>query len=164
MPITTYRNMLTALSGMLDKATAHKAADTIIDGRLAPDMLPFATQIRMLANFPRQSLNMISSAELASNEDDPTTLAEAKARIAETLVMLDTFDEQTLLSDDSMVDLELPNGMKFRLSVADYVADWSFPNFYFHTSIAYAIMRSLGVELGKADLVPHMLRHLNTQG
>lgn len=164
MTITTFRNMLGALSGMFDKAANHEAADTLMEGRLAPDMLPLATQVRMLANFPRQALTTISSGSFASAEEDPATLAEAKARIAETLAMIDGFDESTVLADDAMVDLELPNGMKFHLSAADYVRDWVMPNFYFHTSIAYAIMRSAGVDLGKADLVPHMMRHLNTKG
>lgn len=162
MTVTTFRNMLTALSGMLDKAAAHDSADQLIEGRLAPDMLPFATQIRMLCNFPRQALSQISSASLASNEEDPATLAEAKARVTETLAMLDGFDEAALSPNDTNVDLDLPNGMQFQLTAADFVRDWVFPNFYFHTSIAYAIMRSAGVELGKADLVPHMMQHLKS--
>ena len=162
--IPTIRNMLTALSGMIDKAAAHDAASTMMDGRIAEDMLPFATQIRMIANFPRQAISTLSPTQLVSNEDDPASLEEAKARVQETLEMLSSVEESTFQSDDTMVDLELPNGMKFRLSVSDYVRDWVFPNFYFHTSIAYAIMRHKGVELGKADLVPHMIQHANMGG
>ncbi|WP_298470721.1 DUF1993 family protein [uncultured Erythrobacter sp.] len=159
--ISTWRNMLRALSGMLGKAAAHESAGTLMEGRLADDMLPFATQIRMLANFPRQALNSLANADFVSNEEDPTSLEDAKARIAETLAMLDTVADDAFIADEAMVDLDLPNGMKFRLSAADYVRDWAFPNFYFHVSIAYAIMRSNGVELGKADLVPHMMQHLS---
>lgn len=161
MILTTWNNMFTALSGMLDKATAHETAGTIMEARLAPDMLPLGTQIRMVTNFPRQALGMIANAELQSNEVDPTTLEEAKVRISETIEMLGAVDEATFLANDTLVDLELPNGMKFRLSAADYVRDWALPNFYFHISTAYAIMRSKGVELGKADLMPHMMRHIN---
>ncbi len=160
--IATSRNMLTAFSGMLNKAAGHETAATIMQARLADDMLPLATQIRMLANFPRQAVSAISAAQLASNEEDPATLDDAKARVAETLEMLTSVEGGSLMGADEMVDLTLPNGMKFRLSVADYVNDWIFPNFYFHITTAYAIMRSKGVELGKADLVPHMLKHLNT--
>ncbi|MEP1606007.1 MAG: DUF1993 family protein, partial [Marinomonas sp.] len=91
--------------------------------------------------------------------EDPASLDDAKARVAETLEMLSSVDESSLHGEDTMVDLELPNGMKFRMSVADYVSDWVFPNFYFHITTAYAIMRSKGVDLGKADLVPHMMQY-----
>ncbi len=161
LSLTTWRNMLSALSAMLDKASAAEAPLEMSD-RLAPDMLPLATQIRMLANFPRQALNTLASAELASDEEDPTDFASAKARIAETLALMDTVDASSFIADDAIVDLDLPNGMQFQMSAADYMRDWIFPNFYFHVSIAYAIMRNKGVDLGKADLVPHMMRHIKS--
>ncbi|MEP2735246.1 MAG: DUF1993 domain-containing protein [Erythrobacter sp.] len=160
--ITSWRNMLNALNGMLDMAAGHDAAGTMMEGRLADDMLPLATQIRMLANFPRQALNSLAGTDLASNEEDPSSFEEAKSRIAETLAMLDAVSDGAFIADDAMVDLDLPNGMAFSLSAADYVRDWAFPNFYFHTSIAYAIMRSTGVELGKVNLVPHMMQHIKS--
>lgn len=160
--ISTWRNMLNALSGMLDMAANQEAADTMMEGQLADDMLPLAAQIRMIANFPRQALNSIAGTDLASNEEDPSSFEEAKARIAETLAMLDGVADNAFIADDAMVDLDLPNGMAFSLSAANYVRDWAFPNFYFHITTAYAIMRSNGVALGKANLVPHMMQYVKS--
>lgn len=160
--LTTFRNMLNALGGIVDKAAAQGDGATLIDARIAPDMLPLATQFRMIANFPLQALNSVAGTDIAANDEDPATLEEAKARITETLSLLGKAGDASFMSDDTMVDLDLPNGMKFKMSAADYVADWVFPNFYFHFTTAYAILRANGVELGKADVVPHMMRHLNT--
>ena len=160
--IASWRNMLNALNGMLDIAASHEAADSLMEARLADDMFPLATQIRMLANFPRQWLNSLTGSDLAANEEDPATLTEAKARITETLAIFDALADDAFLADEAVVDLDLPNGMAFHLSAADYVRDWSLPNFYFHISTAYAIMRSKGVPLGKANLIPHMAQYVKS--
>ncbi len=64
--------------------------------------------------------------------------------------------------EDTEFDLALPNGMTFHFTIGEYLRDWNLPNFYFHTSIAYAIMRGASVPLGKADLIPHVGRYLVT--
>ena len=62
--------------------------------------------------------------------------------------------------DDRPVSFDLPNGMVFDLTAAAYVRDWALPQFYFHLITAYAILRSQGIDLGKADYVQHLLPHL----
>jgi hypothetical protein len=160
--IASWRNMLNALNGMLDMAASHEAADSLMEARLADDMFPLATQIRMLANFPRQWLNNLTGSDLATNEEDPATLTEAKARITETLALFGGLADDAFLADDAMIDLDLPNGMAFHISASDFVRDWSLPNFYFHISTAYAIMRAKGVPLGKTNLVSHMRQYMKT--
>ncbi len=84
-------------------------------------------------------------------------MADAEARIAEALACLDAVEPGALdAGGDRAVALELPNGMAFDLTGAQFVRDWTLPQFYFHVSAAYAITRHHGVALGKADLVPHM--------
>src|SRR3546814_9766530 len=74
---------------------------------------------------------------------------------------LDSIDRAALDGDlDRMVSFELPNGMVFDLSAFDYVRDWAVPQFAFHRTMAYAILRHMRVPLGKADYVSYMMRHL----
>src|SRR3546814_12233480 len=80
-------------------------------------------------------------------------------QIAATLAFLDSIDRAALDGDlDRMVSFELPNGMVFDLSAFDYVRDWAVPQFAFHRTMAYAILRHMGVPLGKADYVSYMMR------
>ena len=91
----------------------------------------------------------------------PGTLAEARARIEQALAFLDGVEPRTLDgSGDSPIAMELPNGMAFDMTGTQYARDWAIPQFYFHASMAYAVLRNHGVELGKADLVPHMFAYL----
>lgn len=156
---TTWQNMLQALQGMIDKAAAHADADTMMDARLAEDMHPLSTQFRFVANQPGEALVRLAGLEFTSSDEDPATLAEAKERLTKTQELVGSVKLESYLPADHTFDMTIPNGMTFHLTAADYLRDWHLPNFYFHTSIAYAIMRSRGVELGKADLIPHMARH-----
>ena len=68
------------------------------------------------------------------------------------------------IKEDETVDFTLPNGMRFAMSAHEYVRDWTMPNFYFHTSMAYALLRHERLDIGKADLIPHMLRYAKAPG
>ena len=77
------------------------------------------------------------------------------------LVIGDDVDRAALGDDlDRDVSFELPNGMVFDMPALDYVRDWAQPQFAFHRTIAYAILRHMGVPLGKADYVAYMMRYL----
>src|SRR3546814_16469687 len=83
-------------------------------------------------------------------------------QIAATLAFLDSIDRAALDGDlDRMVSFELPNGMVFDLSAFDYVRDWAVPQFAFHRTMAYALLRPMGVPLGTAASVSYMMRHLS---
>src|SRR3546814_18579929 len=82
-------------------------------------------------------------------------------QIAATLAILDAVDRTALGDDgDRPVSFELPNGMIFDMSAFDYVRDWAAPQFAFHHVAAYAVLRHMGVPLGKADYVGYMMRYL----
>ncbi|EQB14615.1 DUF1993 domain-containing protein [Sphingobium lactosutens] len=177
--VPTWRQMLGALSDWLAKAEvqmAGGAADTLLSARLAPDMFPLATQVRFacvqvwegahrLRDEPLPDRVMALLDEGRQAGDQPGTMADARARIAETLVLLDSLATDALdRGSDVPLAHDLPNGMIFDLTSDSYARDWALPQFYFHVMTAYAILRAQGVELGKADYVAHMLPRLRQPG
>ena len=103
-------------------------------------------------------LNRLTGTAIANAETDPATIAEARAQLAELRQLVRT--ASPLVADDAPVEFDLPNGMVFALTAAEYARDWSVPQFYFHLMSAYAILRAAGVPLGKADYVGYMARHV----
>lgn len=177
--IPTYRNMLQTLKGLLDKAETQLGpdeAEALLSARLAPDMFPLSTQIRFAAvqayDGPRRLLGEEHPPEVEAilNEgrnagDNPGTLAEAKARIGQALAYVDSLGADALdqAPEDSALVLDLPMGMTFDLTRAQFARDWALGQFYFHVMAAYAILRKEGVEIGKADYVPHMIGYLRAE-
>ena len=162
MLIPMYRNMLRAVGGMIDKAAAMDEGDAMLAKRLAPDMLPLSSQLRFVANMPGEALARLTGREFRSHDEDPKDFAEAKTWVSEGLLLLDSVQTSDWRAANEAFDLDLPNGMTFHLNAEEYARDWVLPNFHFHTSMIYAIMRNNGVELGKADLIPHMGRYLKS--
>jgi uncharacterized protein len=176
--VPTYRQMLKTLSGWLTKAEAQMPgphAEALLTARLAPDMFPLSTQIRFAclqaqeavfrlrgAAFPESFGELV--AEGRSAGDRPGSLLDAKARIDETIALLDGLADDALdVGPDSPIAHELPNGMIFDLTAEQYARDWALPQFYFHLMTAYAILRSESVALGKIDYIPHMLPYLRSE-
>lgn len=168
----TYLQMLTALSGWLDKAEQHAPADadTLMTARLAPDMFPLATQIRFACVQALEGVHRLKGeafpplhaallAEGRNAADDAGSLADAKARIAETFALLSQVSKSGSFQTGPIAH-DLPNGMVFDLTLDQYTRDWALGQFYFHLMAAYAILRNQGVPLGKADYVTHMFQYL----
>lgn len=158
--IPTHRQMLGMLDGLLAKAEAHEKGDALLEARLAEDMHPLSTQIRFLCNMPGEAMARLIGIEFTSSDEDPATIAEGRARIAETLVSLDVWAKKDFPANDAPVELVIPNRMTFDLTAAEYVRDWAVPQFYFHATTAYAILRKEELEIGKADYVPYMFKYL----
>jgi uncharacterized protein len=173
--VPTYKQMLKTLSGWLAKAEVQlpeAAAQALLTARLAPDMFPLSTQIRFTCLQAQEAVFRLRGAEFPASFDQlvaegrnagesPGSLLEARARIDETIMLLDGLAPGALDVDpDSPVAHELPNGMIFDLTAEQYARDWALPQFYFHLMTAYAILRSEGLALGKADYVPHMFPYL----
>ncbi len=158
--IPTHLNMLGMLDGLIAKAEADSRGDALLAARLADDMHPLSTQIRFLCNMPGEAMARLIGIEYTSNEEDPQTLAEARERIAATRAEIEEWAKQEFIADDAMIELAIPNGMTFDLTAADYVRDWAVAQFYFHATTAYAILRSEGFAIGKADFVPYMFKYL----
>ncbi len=166
LTVPAWRNALTALSGQLAKALTWGEGNGVgelqlLAARLAPDMFPLSTQVRFSCNQALQAATRLGANGAPDFADDATDFAEMQAQIAQTLAWLDALEPATLGDDgDRPIEFALPNGMVFDLSAADYVRDWALPQFYFHAVAAYAILRHMGVPLGKADYASYMMRHL----
>ena len=157
--IAVYRQALTNLSGMLDKAAAHEKGEALLGAKLSDDMHPLSTQIRFLANLPGEALERLTDRKFTGRDEDDTSFAAAKQALAEMDEYLDGVNADELMAADATMVLDIPNGMEFTLTVEQYVRDWSLPNFYFHLTTAYAILRAEGVDLGKADFMSHMFKY-----
>ncbi len=175
--VPTFTQMLKTLDGLLAKALAQKpeSAEMLLSARLAPDMFPLSTQIRFACVQAYEAAFRLRGEELppthsalldeGRNADEyPGSLADAQKRINETIELLEglTADALDMHASQPVVH-ELPNGMIFDLTAEQYARDWVLPQFYFHLMAAYSIMRSEGVEIGKADYVQHMFQYLRPE-
>lgn len=158
--IPTHLNMLGMLDGLLAKAEADERGDSLLEARLAEDMHPLSTQVRFLCNMPGEAMARLIGIDFASDETDPGTLAVARVRIETTRKQIGEWSEANFVADDAKIELAIPNGMTFDLTAAEYVGDWAVPQYYFHATTAYAILRHAGFAIGKADFVPYMFKYL----
>lgn len=169
--VPTYTQMLRALSGWLKKAQAQvpKAdAEALVSARLAPDMFPLSTQVRFACVQAQEAVFRLQGKPFPDSIDDlieegrnagerPGSLADAQARIDETVALLDGLAPDALdAKADKPLVHELPNGMILDLTAEQYARDWTLAQFYFHIMAAYSILRSEKIELGKADYVAHL--------
>jgi hypothetical protein len=152
-----FKTMLRNLDHFLDKAQAHAQARkfdpaALTTYRLAPDMLPLTRQILIACDAAKNGVARLSGAEAPKFEDNEATLDELKARIQKTLDWLGTVPADKL---DGTEDKEItfPVGREATRTMKGeaYLKHWVLPNFFFHVTTAYAILRHNGVELGKAD-------------
>ncbi|MDJ0276066.1 DUF1993 domain-containing protein [Sphingomonas sp. 2R-10] len=174
--VPTYQHMLQTLSGLLDKVQQQMPdrAETLLAARLAADMFPLAAQVRFAAYQAQEAVFRLRgehvpewldaiAAEGRNAGDAPGTITDAKGRIDAALSFLADLSNDALDAGAALpVAIELPGGMNFDLTGEQYVRDWALPQFYFHVITAYAILRSQGVEIGKADYVPHMFGYLRS--
>jgi hypothetical protein len=147
---------LTNMSAILDKAAAHAAAKKIDSAvlaqlRLFPDMHPLSRQVQIACDTSKGAAARLAGIEAPKHEDTETTLPELKARIAKTMDFLKTITAAQVAGDDSRtIELKFPSGSQ-TFTAADYVSSFVLPNFYFHASMVYALLRKGGVEIGKRD-------------
>ena len=146
------------LSKIMDKATAQaKQKDLplsqLLEAKLAPDMRPFPFQIQTASDTAKGCAARLAGIEAPSMPDTETTFAELQTRIAKTVAFLESVKpEQLAGAENREVVLKFPSGeMKF--TGKDYVTGFALPNFYFHVTTAYALLRSNGIEIGKRDFL-----------
>ena len=158
--VNAHLNMLGTLDGLLAKAAAHEKGDALLGAKLADDMLPLSTQVRFLSNRPGEDMARLIGIDFTSREEDPETIGEAREMVAACKADIEGWSQQGFVGEDEQVELVIPNGMAFDLTAGEYVRDWAVPQFYFHATTAYAILRSEGLEIGKADFVGYMFKYL----
>jgi len=149
---------LNALSGVLDKAAAYAAAKKVdpavlLGWRLAPDMFALARQVQVACDQAKNGAARLAGVEPPKFEDTETSLEQLKQRIAKTLAYIKGLDAKAI---DASADREItfPLGpTKGQMKGGDFLNHFVLPNFYFHLTAAYAIVRHCGVELGKRDFL-----------
>ncbi len=154
--IPVFVRNLTNLSAILKKAEAHALAKKIdpevfINARLAPDMFPLSRQIQIATDGIKGAAARLAGAEIPSYPDTEKTFAELQARIATTLNFIKNFSAKDIDgSEQRQITLKV-GGQELAFQGQPYLLNFVLPNLYFHISIAYAILRHNGVELGKKD-------------
>ena len=121
-------SMLTNMRAWLDKAEAEKDSAVLVEARLVEDMKPLTAQYQFASDSAKNAIARLLGI-------DPPAMADAEGR---------------------EVVMKFPNGMGYRWTGADYLRQFALPNFYFHATMAYAILRAQGVSLGKPDYLQHL--------
>ncbi|MBA4803534.1 MAG: DUF1993 domain-containing protein [Brevundimonas sp.] len=143
---------LNVLLHLLDRAEASGLdAAALMQARLAPDMRPFPDQIRMAAFSARSCVARLTGQAWPRTEDAEASLAELRATVELSIAFIEGVDPAAFEGAEARrVELRFP-GVELDFEGAGYLTSFAIPNFYFHVSMAYAILRHLGVELGKRD-------------
>jgi len=151
-------NMLNSLSAILDKAAAYAEAKKIdpsvlVGARLAADMHPLSRQIQIASDAVKGGVARLAGVEAPSFPDTETTIPELKARIDKTVAFLNGIDKAKFDgAEDRTVTMKIgPNELQFPAKV--FLFEFVAPNFYFHATTAYAILRHNGLEIGKQDFL-----------
>ena len=155
--VPMFVNSLTNMRGWLDKAAQEKDESTLMDARLAPDMRPLPAQYQMASDSAKNALARLTGTEAPSIPDTEASFAELKDRCDRTIEYVRGYDAQSLEgSEDREVVIKFPNGLGYRFRGAAYLTGFALPNFFFHATTAYAILRNAGVSLGKPDFLLHL--------
>jgi hypothetical protein len=149
---------LTSMQAWLDKALAEgKSEAALMQARLAPDMRPLPSQIQMASDTGKNAIARLAGIEAPSMPDTEASFAELKDRCRRTIAFIEGLDRTALEgAEDREVVLKFPNGMGYRFSGRDYLTGFALPNFFFHVTTAYALLRANGVGLGKPDFLQHL--------
>ncbi|MBN7825992.1 DUF1993 domain-containing protein [Bowmanella dokdonensis] len=154
IPLLTHS--LNNLLGILSKAESFAeqkkiASETLVNSRLAIDMLPLIKQVQIACDTAKGCGARLTGIDNPRFEDDEKTLSELKGRVEKTLTFLQKLEEQQFAgSEERAIQLNFPS-ITLNFNGRDYLTQFVLPNFYFHVTTAYAILRHVGVELGKLD-------------
>jgi uncharacterized protein len=149
---------LNALSAVLDKAAAYAEAKSIdpavlLNARLFPDMFAFTRQVQSACDQAKNGGARLAGIEPPSYEDNEKTIAELKARISKTVAFVKTLDAKKI-NESAEREITFPLGPnQGHMKGADYLNHFVLPNFYFHLTTAYDILRHCGIAIGKRDFI-----------
>jgi hypothetical protein len=156
--IPVFTLSLTNLAAILDKAASHaesKKVDpkVLSAARLIVDMLPLSSQVQIACDNAKGAAGRLAGVEVPKHADTEVTLDELKARVAKTLDFLKTIKpEQMQGAETKEIVLQFPS-TTLKFSGINYLTNFALPNFFFHVTTAYALLRKNGVELGKRDFL-----------
>ena len=155
--LPVFTKVLSNLAHVLDKAAANAeqrkfSPDVFVGVGFAPDMLPFAAQVRIACDAAKNGAARVGGLDAPKFADDETTFAELQARVAKTLTWLETVPGDAFDGREQQ-DVTFPMGRDATRTMKseDFLKHWAIPNLYFHAVTAYALLRHNGVDLGKLD-------------
>ena len=156
--VPRFVNILGNLSNILDKAQAHVEAKKLdpaaLTGfRLYPDMLPLTAQVQIARDAAKGVVARLAGAEIPVYEDNEKTLADLKARVAKTVAFIKTITPAQIDGTEDK-DIVIKRGDKeTRYKGMQFLLGHALPNFYFHVTTAYNILRHNGIDIGKRDYI-----------
>jgi len=156
LAVRQFTKTLKSLDHILDKATKHAQAknfdvNNFVEWRLVPDMLPLAAQIRIACDIAKTASASLAGKEPPRHEDNEKTMEELRARVAKCLTYLETFSAADFERTNAKTIVKIPNPKGKALYAEEYLFGRQLPNFFFHVTTAYNLLRKGGVELGKMD-------------
>lgn len=156
--VPTFLHTLRSLKAILEKGVAHAEAKkfdqaVLASSRLAPDMFPLTRQVQIASDAAKGAAARLAGLEPPKFEDTETTLAELIARVDKTIDYLQSFKPAQIDgSEERAINIPTPRGT-FTFPGKVFLRHWALPNFFFHTTTTYNLLRHNGVELGKADFL-----------
>jgi uncharacterized protein len=156
--VPVFSQYLPALSGVLKKAAAFAETKKIdpsvlINARIAPDMFALARQVQVASDHAKGAVARLAGVDVPSYPDTETTFAELEARIAKTLAYVKSFKPEQIDGSEAKEIVLTFGTQKFPFTGQSYLTQFCLPNYFFHSSMAYAILRHNGVEIGKRDFM-----------
>ncbi|HTK34313.1 MAG TPA: DUF1993 domain-containing protein [Caulobacteraceae bacterium] len=149
--------MLRNLSALLEKGAAFCAAKgidpaAILESRLAPDMLPFTRQVYIATDGAKGCAARLAGVEIPVYPDVEATFPELQARIAKTIAFIESVSPAAVdAADDKPIHLKFGSSFEKHFTGKSFLTTFALPNFLFHVTTAYALLRAAGVEIGKRD-------------
>jgi hypothetical protein len=149
---------LTNISNLIDKGVAHAEArkfDSLVlaQARIFPNMFPFSRQVQIACDMAKGCAARLAGIEVPKYEDTEVTMAELKARVAKTKAFVASIKASQLQDAATREIIVAFPGNSLKFNGLSYVTTWVLPNFYFHGSMVYALLRHNGVEIGKMDFL-----------
>lgn len=154
--VPVFKQILNSLLAIIDKAEAHATAKKVdpavlLQSRLYPDMLALTRQFQIACDFAKGAVARLAGVDVPKYDDTEVTFADLKARIEKVIAFIDTFSaDQIDGSDDRDITTSVgPNSRTFKGQT--YLVNYALPQFFFHATTAFAILRHNGIEIGKKD-------------
>jgi hypothetical protein len=155
--VPVFKQLLGNLNTLLTKAETFAAEKTIepkvlLDARLTPDMFPLSRQVQIACDFAKSVSARLAAVEVPAYEDNEQTFTELQERIANTLTFIDSLTPLQFEGSETREIVLRPGTPKERkLAGHNYLSNYGLPQFYFHVTTAYAILRHNGLDIGKGD-------------
>jgi len=151
--VPTFAKLLGGLKNVLQKAKEHGVDETkLLQDRLAPDMFPLVKQVQVACDQAKGAVARLSGTEVPKFEDNEATIAELQARIDKTIEFINSVPKEAF-ANAAQQKITLPYFPGKFLSGFDYAREYAIPNFFFHITMAYGLVRKNDVPVGKADFV-----------